>query len=200
MNPTFRAAPTPPALPPWTARPGSASPALLPAGFPSAVAAHYPVFGSSSIAPALRATLTGLLRSAACLLSPLFALLLFPAVASYLFPRLRLNPIVSLDRVSMRPPGETAFFQEMGALGIALAAVVILQWIVTLGGRKNAPWTEASVVGGLFAYAAYGVLRGFHTLLSDSWLFPLSSLWLALAAWVFFAALILSPRWRSAVS
>lgn len=200
MNPTFRAAPAPPARPPWTARPGTASPPLLPAGFPSAVAAHYPVFGSYAIAPVLRATLAGLLRSAAFLLSPLFALLLFPAVASYLFPRLLLRPIVSLDRVSMRPPGETAFFQEMGALGIALAGVFILQGIITLGGREKAPWIEASIVGGLTAYAAYGVLRGFHTLMTDAVLFPSSALWIAIGIWFFFSALILSPRRRSAVS
>jgi len=200
MNPTFRGTSPAPARPAWSPRPETASPALLPAGFPSAVQAHYPVFGSYSLAPARAFTIAGLIRFTVFFVSPLLAAVLFPIIAAHFFPRLPLRPVISIDRVSMRPPNESAFFQEMGALGLALAAVFIIQTVISLFGRRKAPWIEASIVGGLFAYAAYGVLRGFHALLADYWLFPLSALWIALGTWLFLSALILSPCWRSAAA
>jgi hypothetical protein len=200
MNPTFRWTPPSPSRAAWTPRPGRAPANPLPAGFPSAVQSHYPIFGSYSLAPARQFSVTGLIRSAVFFLSPLLAAPLFPIVAAYLFPRLPLRPMISIDRVAMRPPSENNFFQEMGALGLVLAAIFLLQLIVSLFGRKKAPWIEASIVGGLFAYAAYGVLRGFHALMADYLLFPFSSLWIAIGIWLFLSALILSPRWRSAVS
>lgn len=200
MNPTFRGIPPAPARSAWLPRPGIAAASPLPAGFPSAVQAHYPIFGSYSLAPARRFSVTGLIRSAVFFLSPLLVALLFPIVAADRFPRLPLRPMISVDRAIMRPPSESTFFQEMGALGLALAAVFLLQMIVALLGKRKTPWIESSIVGGLFAYAAYGVLRGFHALMADYWLFPLSSLWIAIGIWLFLSALILAPRWRSAIS
>ena len=200
MNPTFRGTPTAPARPAWTPRAVQATAIPLPAGFPSAVQAHYPVFGSYSLPAARPIALPGILSLGVFFLLPLLAIPLFPRIASFFFPRLLLFPKVTIDNVILRPPDEMNFFREMGALGVALIAVFILQAILAAFNRRKAPWLEAAMVGGLFAYAAFGVLRGFHALLSDYWLFPLPALGIALGTWLFFSALILAPRWRSAVS